>query len=106
MEKNQVIDPEIEYWASLCESSEIEDTEQLDEAYERPYLYDIGDGDPAIVTVKDLKTVLENFKDNDRLMILGEGNREFNIKAMWNANEEYEMTDNDVGDDVCLIRID
>lgn len=58
------------------------------------------------MTVKDLKTVLENFKDNDRLMILGEGNREFNIKAMWNANEEYEMTDNDVGDDVCLIRID
>ena len=108
MKNNEAIDPEIKYWASLCESAttDREDGQEIDESYEQPYLYDISDGDPEILTVGDLKKVLANFKDKDRLMILGEGNREFSIKAMWNANEEYVMTDNDVGDDACLIRID
>lgn len=102
-----MIDSNIAYWASLCESTPVEEDsdEELNEGYEPPYIYDTADGDPEILTVGDLKKVLENFKDKDRLMILGEGNGEFSIKAMWNANEEYEMTDNDVGDDVCLVRI-
>ena len=37
----------------------------MNEAYETPYLYDVGDGDPEILTVGDLKKVLANFKDND-----------------------------------------
>lgn len=104
MKNNQTTDLDIAYWASLCESDNKEEQE-MNEAYETPYLYDVGDGDPEILTVGDLKKVLANFKDNDQLVLLGDGDRQFEIKAMWNANEEYEMTDNDVGDNACLIRL-
>ena len=98
--KKTVQDPMIAYWASLCESEE-----SVDEAYEKPYAYDVEDEKKPIATVKDLKEVLSHFKDNDKLQIIGEGDASFEIKAMWNANMEYEMTDNDPGDDVCFIRI-
>lgn len=58
-----------------------------------------------IATVGDLKRVLANFKDQDRLNILDTDSQPVEIKAMWNANMEYVMTDNDIGDDVCSIRI-
>ena len=104
------IDPEIAYWASLCEdTSEAEakkNEEQMNEAYETPYAYDTADGNSQIITVKDLKNVLNNFKDNDVLTILGEGDREFDIKCIWNSSMEYEMTGNDAPDNICFIRLD
>ena len=104
------IDPEIAYWASLCEdTSEAEakkNEKQINEAYDAPYAYDVGDGAKQITTVKDLKNVLNNFNDNDVLAILGEGDREFDIKCIWNSDMEQEMTGRDVGIDVCFIRVD
>lgn len=99
--KKTVQDPMIAYWASLCESED-----NVNEAYEKPYAYDVEDEKKPIATVKDLKEVLSHFKDNDKLQIIGEGDASFEIKAMWNASMEYVMTDNDPGDDVCFIRID
>ena len=104
------IDPDIAYWASLCEdTSEAEAKKNegcMNEAYETPYAYDVKEGAPQIVTVKDLKNALSNFKDNDVISILGEGDREFDIKCVWNSNMEYEMTGNDAPDNMCYIRID
>lgn len=99
--KKTVQDPMIAYWASLCESED-----NVNEAYEKPYAYDVEDERKPIATVKDLKEVLSHFKDNDELRIVGEGDTTYDIKVMWNASMEYSMTDNDVGDDVCFIRID
>lgn len=53
-----------------------------------------------------MKNALSNFKDNDVLTILGEGNRELDIKCIWNANMEYEMTGVDAGDNICFMRLD
>ena len=53
-----------------------------------------------------MKNVLNNFNDNDVLAILGEGDREFDIKCIWNSDMEQEMTGRDVGVDVCFIRVD
>ena len=104
------VDPDIAYWASLCEdTSEAEakkNNGQMNETYDAPYAYDVGDGAPQIITVKDLKNVLNHFKDSDVLTILGEGNKEFDIKCIWNSNMEWEMTGNDALDNICFIRID
>lgn len=98
--KKTVQDPMIAYWASLCESED-----NVNEAYEKPYAYDVEDERKPIATVKDLKEVLSHFKDNDTLQVVGLNDTSFVIKVMWNANMEYEMTGDDPGDDICFIKV-
>lgn len=98
-------DSQIEYWASLCEDVSVEPDEEMNESYEQPYCYDVADGNPEVLTVGALKKILANFKDNDRLNIIADGDMALEIKALWNVNAEYEMTGNDAGDDVCFIRV-
>ena len=113
-------DPQIDYWASLCEEksneennskelAEVESSDEqvnLNEQFEEPFAYDTTEGYDPIVTVGDLKKALSYFKDNDTLAILGSGDREFTIKVLWNSEMEYEMTDNDAPDNMCFIRVD
>ena len=104
------IDSDIAYWASLCEDTSAaeakKNSRQIDEAYAGMYSYDVTEGADRVVTVKQLKDILSNFKDTDTLVILGEGNQELEVKAAWNSDMERDVTGIDVEDNICFIRLD
>ena len=89
--------------ANETELSEAADDRQIDES---AFLHD--ETDHPIVTVGDLKKVLSNFKDYDKINVCDdEGIPNYKIVAMWNTEYERSMVadPNDVDDNTCYIRI-
>ena len=80
--------------------------ESEDKIEEAEFLHDETDG--PIVTIRDLKKVLANFKDYDKLNICNEeGIPDYKITAIWNTEYERNMVADpaDVDDKTCYIRI-
>ena len=96
-------DPTVRMWNDNELFGEAADDKQVDE---NEFLHD--ETDHPIVTVGDLKKVLSNFKDYDKINVCdNEGIPDYKIVSLWNTEYERSMVadPNDVDDNTCYIRI-